>query len=263
MRMEPMPLNQVTRDAIHAYLLGELSRYLHENAEATAEVDTKPFHTRLLPALFAVELSERSFSTRSGNWFQEIARLVASQFHPVVRREHSITGPLSAAASAHIEEILREMDKGQPKRIPVRAADLHGVLAVQGAAGTPITITADLFIQTVAGEELYFEMKTPSPNRKQSLEMKRFILQVMAVRRGNNAQAYASTAYNPYGDGQPYIWKYSLQFHEIGQDLLIGRTFWERIGDPSTYDEILEIAEQVGKDALPLLADIAEDQDQS
>jgi len=40
--------------------------------------------------------------------------------------------------------------------------------------------------------------------------------------------------------------RYALQFLELGTDLVVGRSFWEMIGDDQTYDELLKIAEEVG-----------------
>jgi hypothetical protein len=35
--------------------------------------------------------------------------------------------------------------------------------------------------------------------------------------------------------------------------MLIGRAFWEKIGDPTTYDELLALSEEAGHEVLPLL----------
>ena len=57
-------------------------------------------------------------------------------------------------------------------------------------------------------------------------------------------------AYNPAGETQPYNLypdsRYARQFLELGTDLVVGRSFWEMLGDNHTYDELLGIAEAVG-----------------
>ena len=249
-----MSLKPHVRQAIAHYLHTEISRYIMESVKADPAIDTKPFHARLLPALFSVELSERSFSTRSGSWFQEIARLVARQYNERAECNYTLHGQIQPAASAHIENLLHQMDKWSPRRIPNRSQDIQEVLTVQTPNGASLAVTADLFVQTPKHQELYFEMKTPQPNKGQCIGMKRFILQIIALRAGNQAQSFASSAYNPYGDGKPYTWNYAQQFLEIGKDILLGRDFWTVIGEPSTYDELLKIAEEVGGDLLPVLA---------
>jgi len=252
-----MSLNPDTRDAIHDYLLVELTRYIKENAAAGNNAVVKPFHARLMPLLFNVTLSERSFSTRSGGWFQEMARIVASQFHPVVQLQYDVIGTIQPAASNHIETVLGKMDKGVPKRRPIRKTDINEVLTVQSAGGADLKVTADLFVKTSNGAEWYFEMKTAQPNKNQCKEMKRFILQVAALRFAEKGEAFASTAYNAEGDGVPTTDGKIKQFLEPGADILIGRQFWEKIGDQSTYDELLKISEEVGRRLSAMLEETA------
>lgn len=248
-----MPLTPETSTAIRNYLLAELTRYIKENSAAGNTIVIKPFHARLLPLLFKVTLSERSFSTRSGGWFQQMARLVAQQYHPVVKQPFTISGHIQPAASSHIETLLGQMDKGKPKRKPSRIQDMQEVTTVQSPGGAELSVTADLFIKTASGNEWYFEMKTAQPNKGQCKEMKRFILQVAALRKQQNGQAYASTAYNAEGDGMPTTDGKIKQFLEPGADILIGRSFWEKIGDKSTYDELLAISEEVGQEITLLI----------
>jgi hypothetical protein len=145
------------------------------------------------------------------------------------------------------------MNTRRDKRKPNRRQDLNEVLTVQFTGGAADSVTSDLFVQTHDGQEMYFEMKTAMPNKDTSKAMKSCILKIAAMRKGHNAEAFAATAYNPYGDAMPYKWNYALQFLEVGQDMLIGRAFWEKIGDPTTYDELLVISEEAGHEVLPLL----------
>lgn len=208
----------------------------------------QPFHSRLLPDAFEAwaVLSERAFSTRLGGWFQEIARMVADQYHPVAIKNFSLTGRIREAASAHIEAVVESMERGKPKRIPSRSVDIEQVLGVQSSGGADRTTISDLHVVTGTGTEMYFEMKTPMPNKDQAKAMKRQILLISALRKGGDAHAYASTAYNPYGDRAVYAWNYANQFLETNQDNLIGRVFWEKIGTATTYEELLGVSTEVG-----------------
>lgn len=78
--------------------------------------------------------------------------------------------------------------------------------------------------------------------------MKQQILLIHALRHPRSVEAHASAAYNPAGDGHEYHYagNYAHQFLEIHTDLLVGREFWETIGDLDTYDELLEVSEEVG-----------------
>lgn len=245
-----MPLNEQTRESIGQYLLKEVSRFIEENRASAQE---RPFHIRLLPVLSEVRFSERSFSTRSGSWFQQIAKLVGQQFNAQAKLNHLVSGRIQAAAESHITAITEQMDHGRPRRKPDRVRDISEVLTVQSTGGVDREVRSDLFLQRHDGRELYFEMKTPAPNKGQCLKMKHDILVISALRHEAEAEAYAAAAYNPFGDGKPYTHNYAMQFLEIGKDILIGREFWAKIGDDRTYDDLLSISESVGKRLLPLI----------
>jgi hypothetical protein len=182
-----------------------------------------------------------------------MAQFVASQYHPVVERNFLVSGHIQPASSAHINTILFAMNRRQPRRIPNRARDIEEVLTVQSPGGAEDQVRSDLFVQTRDGRELYFEIKTPDPNKRTCVDMKKDILTIMALRKGHRAEAYAACGYNPFGEDVPYTDGRVRQFLEIGEDFLVGRSFWAKIGDSGTYHELLGIAVQVGQEIQPLL----------
>ena len=52
---------------------------------------------------------------------------------------------------------------------------------------------------------------------------------------------YAPSTYNP------------RQFLEIGEDFLVGRAFWDKIGDADVYAQLLLISNDVGQELSPLV----------
>lgn len=211
-----------------------------------------------MPTLFGVPLSERSFSTRSGSWFQAIARMVASQFHEQAANNYRVSGDIQPAAELLVRDWVAQMKAQRPHRAtPNRTQDIQRVLANQFPGGVRREIISDLFILTHDHREFYFEMKTVAPNLDTSESMKAKILLITAMRYQFQVNAHASMAYNPAGEGHPYSEysdsRYALQFLELNTDLIIGRPFWTLIGDEQTYDELLQISEQVGHATAHLL----------
>ena len=175
-----------------------------------------------------------------------------------------MTGDIRNAAQAHISEILNLMDRKNiaDRRHPNRDKDIEEVLTVQGDSGTPTTTRSDLFVRTHSGRELYFEMKTPQPNKSTCIDMKRRMLTISALRKGHDAIALAGCAYNPFGEGSDFAANskgFVPQFLDINRDLIIGQAFWEMIGTSTTYDELLEIADAVGKELNPLFLQLLSD----
>ncbi len=243
-----MPFTDATRQLIRTYLTQEVERYIHENATNQPAMDTKPFHARLMPVLFGIQFSERSFSTRLGLWFQRLALHVAQQYNRQAQLGYLVMGELQPAAEAQLTAIIAQMDANT--RVPNRAIDTAQIIGLQYPGGANRRVRSDLFIIRNDGSEVYFEMKTVKPNKGTFAEMKYNILKIMAMRYQQNAQAFAAMSYNPAGDGNAYHPDFN-QYLEVGTELKVGRPFWEFIGDNQTYDELLQIAEEVGAATRP------------
>ena len=65
--------------------------------------------------------------------------------------------------------------------------------------------------------------------------MKKFILQIAAIRQSEKGKGYASMAYNPKGDGQDLKDGKIKQFLEVGTDMLVGRAFRRERSGTSTH----------------------------
>lgn len=235
-----------TRDQVKSYLNEQVIKYWDDSLGPSAAGEiTRPLHSALSPTAmkFWGSASSHSFYTRTGSWWQNIARLIGAEYHAEALNGFSVSGQLSNAADAHISQIIENMNIGTPRTSPDRVSDTASVLTVQTGQGPSLSVVSDLYLLREDGTELYFEVKTPEPNKAHCMEMKRRILTIAALRKGHQAQAFAACAYNPYnasGSGIPYNWHYTSQSLEVGADWLVGRDFWSLIGEESTYQEIVE-----------------------
>lgn len=56
-------------------------------------------------------------------------------------------------------------------------------------------------------------------------------------------------AYNPYGPNRSdYRWPYARNYMPFDQTVLLGYEFWEMIGESNTYEELLEIYREIGRE---------------
>jgi hypothetical protein len=125
-----------------------------------------------------------------------------------------------------------------------------------------IRIVADLFVKTHKGSELYFEMKSPMPNKGQCLEVTQRLLRIQRARGKGppEVQTYFAMPYNPYGgERDNYQWGYARRYLPFEDGVLISEEFWNLLGGKGTYEQLLEIYYEVGqakaKDLLELLGD--------
>ena len=245
-------MSQKIRAEIKEYLTREVTRYWDDAIAKASEPDLfRPLHDGLAPIarkLWSLA-TPQSFYTRSGSWWEHVARIIGSHYHAESILKFPIEGPLSGAAEAHIGQIIEDMDRGQPRRIPDRLTDIREVLTVQSNNGPTRAEISDLYILRHDGSEVFFELKNPEPNKAHSRDMKRRILMISALRKGCNSEVYAACAYNPFnptGEAALYERTITSQFLEVGADWIVSENFWSIIGEGTTYHEIQEICDEVG-----------------
>ena len=143
-----------------------------------------PFHDALVPGIRG--LGERGFSTGLGNLHERIGLTIADHAHLEARRAFDLAGPLPMLAREFVTQRVNQLSRGEG--VPDHAYEREQLLSAFGDE-VPAATRIDLYIRTHDGEDHYFEMKSPKPNRGQCIEMKQRQLTVLGIRR--NARVFA------------------------------------------------------------------------
>lgn len=219
--------------------------------------DIKPFHEAILShGVLLINEFERSFSTKLGTTFEECARLIATEYHGHAERGHEIEGVISYNAIATIEQIVNEIStRNRKSTYPDLISE---VLSVAQGDGEKRKKIADLYIKTRDINKLYFEIKSPKPNKGQCLEATERLLQIHAIKRQGppQAQTYYAMAYNPWGvDKEDYNHSFAINYMDMDNQVKVGKEFWDMVGGAGTYEEVLSIYQTVGREKGPDLVD--------
>jgi len=220
--------------------------------------ELKPFHESLLPdGILRVTEFERSFSTKLGTTFEECARLIAKSIHKNAERGYRVRGSITADAIKRIEAITNKIGSGGMK---LKYPDLVKEIVRLSRRGNSVerVSIADLYIETKSGEEWFFEIKSPKPNKGQCLEATSRLLQIQAITHAKypKVKAFYATAYNPYGiEKSTYRHSFAVNYMDLVSEVLIGKEFWDMVGGKGTYGEILSIYQEVGKEKGPDMLD--------
>lgn len=211
----------------------------------------RPFHTALLSedALFWSAF-ERSFSTSFGQRvIEEIAKLVAlSNGADEACRQKVTTITID---SAYEEAIHTHINNLRAHRCP--AHDWNSSLAeVQSAkpVNNPIQIRviSDMWWRK-NGVDNYISLKTVKPNIDQTMVAKEDCLHLKIANPSCNV--YFGLPYNPFGDDKAsYNFNPPMGIFDFHNDsvVLIGKEMWDTIGGSGCYEELIDIANSVGKD---------------
>lgn len=212
----------------------------------------RPFHTALLSedAIFWSAF-ERSFSTSFGQRvIEEIAKLVAlSNGADAAERQKETIISIDAAyedAIHHYMLKLREKNNDVPREWE---PTLKGIVSTPMTGQmTTIRVISDMWWRK-NGIDNYISLKTVKPNIDQTAVAKEDCLHLKVA--NPNCNAYFGLPYNPYGENkEDYAHNPPMGIFDFRHDsvVLIGKEMWDTIGGDGCYNELLDIAAQVGKE---------------
>ena len=176
--------------------------------------------------------------------------MIAKLIHKNAERGYRVRGLVTAKAIKRIEDITNGIGSGGMKsKYPELVQEIIS-LSKSGNAVERVSI-ADLYVETKSGEEWFFEIKSPKPNKGQCLEATGRLLQIQAITHAKypKAKAFYATAYNPYGvEKSTYRHSFVVNYMDLANEVLIGKEFWDMVGGKGTYEEVLSIYQEVGKE---------------
>lgn len=212
----------------------------------------RPFHMALLSEdVVFWSAFERSFSTSFGQRvIEEIARLVAlSNGATNAKRQVETIVHIDAAYENSIREEMRLLRRRN--RMPECAwhPTLQRVLqAHPSGRDVDIRVISDLWWNK-DGVDNYISLKTVKPNIDQTTVAKEDCL-YLAV-NNPNCNVYFGLPYNPYGEcKEDYAHNPPMGIFDFRHDpvVLIGKEMWDTIGGYGCYEELLDIAAEVGEE---------------
>lgn len=236
-----MPLNRQQREEIKQLLRKKLDEKL---LKYERESSSMPFLVKIMqePSQVAAYSFIHSLSTTLGqSVYEEMAKIVASSHFDTVKTGHDVTGFLSNEENLVITQIMHEYKDKTRKANKI--AETNEILAVKSKDGNPHTIRADLFL-TKGTDEYYIEIKTAKPNIDVFNKSKEKLLIWIALRK-KPISSFIAIPYNPLHP-KPYT-RFTIQgVLDLDKDLYVAERFWDFLGGPNTYIEILEIFDEIG-----------------
>lgn len=254
-------IDEATRDRIDHLLRGFMDAWIAKQYEELRRLEAEgfspggvlaPFHDALVPGIRG--LGERSFSTALGNLHERIALAMAEYAHAEAHRAFDLTGTLPVLAREFITQRINQLSRNEAD--PDHAYEREQLLSAFGDE-VPAATRVDLSIRTQEGEEHYFEIKSPKPNRGQCIEMKQRQLTAIGLRRNARVFAWWGVPYDPYGRTEEYAHPYPRRFFDFGREVKVGPDFWNFVGDdPGTYEVLLDLYRGVGAEYVGALDEL-------
>lgn len=215
------------------------------------EATYRPFHTALLSeeAIFWSRF-ERSFSTSFGQRVvEELARIVAlsNGATEAERQKTTFIDLDDACISATTTHIQSLRSGGHTAHDWSSTISSLRKISLSGQT-TQIRVISDMWWKK-DGISNYISLKTVKPNIDQTAVAKEDCIHLTLA--DPKCNAYFGLPYNPYGEKKSsYAFNPPMGIFDFKNDsvVLIGREMWDTIGGVGCYDEILEIAREVGSE---------------
>lgn len=227
-----------------------------KSLDSTQGGNHKPFHTAvLIPEAILWSKYERSFSTSFGqSLIEQVSKLVAlahgAEDASLQKRTIvSIPTDVYHAIDSQCQAIKEGKRKGHWET-DIQAIEKELRLTVESHAAE---IISDLWFKR-DGLDHYFSIKTVKPNIDQTLEAKRDLLKIYFSDK--KAKVYFGLYYNPWGENRlDYKHNPPMKVFDFYKDevVLIGKDYWDTIGQPGTYEELIDIAKDAGKETQPIV----------
>lgn len=220
--------------------------------EQTKEPAYMPFHTALLGKdRLALYQFIHSLNTNFGTTiFEPVAVELAKNNFEIVKRQVDVSSEISEAVLKEIDIMIDELVIA--KRLPNKYEEINRIKEKLFLAPfRKVKLTrVDLFCRR--NNEVYlFDIKTAKPNKGSFLEFKRTLLKwcaaVLSQNPNINVNSCIAIPYNPYYP-KPYNRWTMRGMLDLENELKVAEEFWDFLGGIGSYEVLLNIFEEVGKE---------------
>ncbi len=250
-----MALDDKIRENIESYLCEVIDGLVIRKkkqweSQSSSIAGFKPFHKALLSDDIMMTADfERSFSTVMGIIFEGCASIIAESRFETVRKQNDLIGNIGTDTNAKIDEIITGINKGIIFSNYINKVS-EMVEFAKNDKSNPIekSVISDLYVRDSKDNQVFFELKTPKPNKEQCLNITRKHLWIHCIEKQSfpKTKTYYAMSYNPYGENNPYKHSFSTKYMNVENQVLIGKVFWDFIGGNNAYEELLTIFSKVG-----------------
>jgi hypothetical protein len=236
-------MDAVTKETIEAIIASCVSRTVKRVKQ---EATHRPFHEALLtPALVRASAFERSFSTSFGQGpIEEISAIVALANGCKVQRAKDTEITIQQAKAPAVSDIMADLRNRSSA--PNWKKELERVSQAQSRAEVSHRVRSDLWVEK-DGKNCYFSIKTVKPNLDQTEIAKKDMLMLKAADPA--CEVFFALYYNPGGETRAdYDWSIPSAIFNMRTDpcVLIGKDYWNFLGGPDAYEELIGIFAKVG-----------------
>jgi hypothetical protein len=230
---------QEIKELLRNKINDKLSNYVRETS-------SMPFLAKMMQdseKVAAYSFIHSIATTLGMSMYEQIAKIIASPNYDIVEIGYDVEGIISGEENLVISQIMQEIKN--KTRVANKEEEIKEILKCKSDKGRSIKIRADLFLQKGA-DEYYIEIKTAKPNIDVFNKSKQKLLEWVALRK-KPIKTILAIPYNPYHP-EPYS-RFTIQgVLDEEKELYVAEKFWDLLGGQGTYEELLILFDEIGKE---------------
>ena len=243
-----MSFSNNEKEEIKNILVGALR---HKFKNYSPESKYMPFHTRLLGkdrmALFSfIHSLNTNFGT---SIFEPIPAFLGSLRFKSVSLQTNAGEHISKASQECIQDIIDNLTSANVSPDSHLEIEMLRRVCQIGEVKKINNIRVDIKLTSFDDSVYLIDLKTAKPNKGDFISFKRNFLEWIASILYTNPDAKINTflgiPYNPYHPNPYARWTLAGMF-DVKNELKVGEEYWDFIGGEGTYNELLDIFEDVG-----------------
>lgn len=187
------------------------------------------------------------------SFYEQISKKIGELVGYEVRNQYKITGHLHADAKIYLDGLLENLNYA-----PCREVEYQRLSEIyeqnKDSMGDLIEIpdsTVDVFIKQPDGTEIFIDITTVKPNKKEFRTMKQKILKWYFLRLSHGdispdkIKTYIAIPYNPESKTDNTYTRFSGYYDR--QDLLVGDELWKLVSnDQFSLQDMIDVFREIG-----------------
>ena len=208
-----------------------------------------PFLSRIIreASLISAYSKTQSLLTDIGqNVYENISAIIARPNFDEVELKRRVPEEISVLRRNLITRIKEDLQTGN--READRQTEINEILAIPHDPtehSIPQPKVIDVYVRRRT-DEWFFDLKTVKLNLDGEPKFKEQLLQWIA-RENREINAMMVFPYNPY-EPEPFETRFTMRGILGRNEYMVGEEYWDFLGGPGAYTQVLEIFDQVGRE---------------
>lgn len=191
------------------------------------------------------------------SFYEQISHKLATLVGYTAKTQYKLTGFIHADAKNYLDELLEDLSYSPDRKSEYKKlSEIYGAIKKEeiGELAAIPDSTVDVFIKKPDGTEIYIDITTVKPNKKEFRTMKAKILKWYFLRLSHGditpdkIQTFIAIPYNPESSTGNSYTRWGAYYDR--KDLLVGDELWKLVSNGNfSLDDMIDVFKDIGTES--------------